>query len=567
VIVTAIALGLAGVAVDLAQPIAAREVITIVGTGGSLREPVLVLIGLVVVGAVISAVHYFLLERTAEQIARRARVGLGRRLLRMHLPDLQGYGRGELLSRMSSDTTLLRAAATSGIAGGINGTVSLTGSIALMAIVDWPLLLVTSAVLAVVLVGVVVIVPRIGAATTRAQEAMGNLGATLERALAGIRTVKASGAEERETAILEAAAQDAYDEGVTVARLTAVTTMLAGVGLQVAFLAVLGVGGARVADGSLGVGSLVAFLLYLFYLAGPLTELTLAATQLQAGGAAVARLDEIEVLPVEDVARDATRQAVVASPVVAFDNVTFRYGPDSAAILSDVSFALSGGGLTAIVGLSGGGKTTLFGLLERFYQPKVGRITLDGRDIATLGLAELRSQIGYVEQDCPLLTGTLRENLVYGAPDAGEDDIARVVHLTALDGFLADVPDGLETQLGDGGAPVSGGERQRIAIARALLRAPRLLLLDEATSQLDAITERRLRETIERVARSCTVLVIAHRRSTVANADRVVLVGDGRCTIGTHEELHASSERYRELVRSELGTDRSPCDRGRLPPA
>jgi ABC-type multidrug transport system fused ATPase/permease subunit len=553
VILTAIGLGLLGVAVDLAQPIAAREVITIVGEGGSLRGPVLILIALVVVGALIAGVHYFLLERTAEKIARRARVGLGAQLLRLHLPDLQRYGRGELLSRMSSDTTLLRTAATSGIAGGINGVVSLIGSIVLMAIVDWPLLLVTLGVLTVVLVGVVAIVPRIGVATRRAQEAMGTLGSTLERALGGIRTVKASGAEARETALIENAAVGAYGQGVTVARLTAVTTMLAGVGLQIAFLAVLGAGGARVADGSLSVGSLVAFLLYLFYLAGPLTELTLAATQLQTGSAAVARLDEIEMLPVEEVA-DVVHPASAPPPPLAFEHVTFRYGPGGPVVLRDLSFTLPGGGLTAIVGGSGGGKTTVFGLLERFYRPEAGRITLNGRDIAGLSLPKLRSEIGYVEQDCPLLAGTLRDNLVYGAPHAGEDEIAHAIRLTALDAFVAELPRGLDTRLGEGGAAVSGGERQRIAIARALLRAPRVLLLDEATSQLDAITERRLRETFELVARSCTVLVIAHRRSTVVNANRVILITDGRCAVGTHDELHASNDHYRELVQSDLVT-------------
>ncbi len=549
----AIALGFVGIAVDLAQPLAARTVINAVSDDGSLRNAVLILVGLVVVGAVIGAMHYFLLERTAEGIARDARLSLAGRILRLRLPDVQRFARGDLLSRMSSDTTLLRSATTTGIAGGVNGVLSLVGSLILMAWIDWRLLLVTLTVLIVVLLGVAVIGPRIGAATRRGQEAMGAIAATLERALTAVRTVKANGAEVREHDAIRASADAAYGHGLSVARFTATSSVLAGVGLQVSFLAVLGVGGARVADGALDVGSFIAFLLYLFYLAGPLTELTLATTQLQAGLAAVGRLDEIDALPVEDVSSHDVTTQTTGPPAIAFENVTFRYAPDLPAVLEAVTLELPAGGQTAIVGQSGVGKTTLFGLLERFFVPDTGRVLLDGIDISEVPLGELRAQIGYVEQDAPLVGGTLRDNLVYGAPSASDEQITKVLRLTQLDGMVAHLPNGINSSLGDNGDALSGGQRQRVAIARALMRAPRLLLLDEATSQLDAINEIALRTTIRQVAESCTVVVIAHRRATVAAADQVVVLHDGRVrAVGSHDALVATDAHYRELVASEL---------------
>jgi ABC-type multidrug transport system fused ATPase/permease subunit len=419
------------------------------------------------------------------------------------------------------------------------------------------LLLVTVAVLAVNAVAVLVVVPRIRRATERSQAAVGRMGAVLERALGGFRTIKAHGAEEGEIATVSGAARQAWRRGVEVAGWTALMEASAGLAVQVSFLAVLGVGGARVASGALPASSLVAFLLYLFLLTDPVTSLANGATQLQAGLAAVVRLQELERLPVEPAAtRRSTRPAWSPGPAsVAFTEVWFRYRylPDGPWAHRGVTFELPPGGTTAIVGPSGSGKSTIFALLERYYEPESGSIALDGRDIRTWPLPGLRAAIGYVEQDAPILAGTLRDNLRLASPDATDEDFHAALTLTRLQDLLDRLPHGLDTPIGHRGTTLSGGERQRIAIARAVLRRPRVLLLDEATSQLDAVNELAIRALIEAVAPTTTVVVIAHRLSTVTSADRILVMDAGRVrAIGSHAELVGTDDLYRRFATTQL---------------
>jgi ABC-type multidrug transport system fused ATPase/permease subunit len=389
---------------------------------------------------------------------------------------------------------------SSGLVHIANGAVGLLGAIALMAFLDIPLLLATVAVLAVIGGATTTLMPRIARATERAQGAVGDLGASLERSLGAIRTVKASGAEAREIARLDSAADAAYAAGLQSARYQAIVGASTGLLVQVSFLTVLGIGGARVASGTLAVADLIAFLLYLFYLSEPIAQLAQGATQLQGGVAAIRRLGEIERLETEPADEPAAaRQQPPGPAVVSFDRVSFAYAPDAPPALDAVSFTVPDRGLTAIVGPSGAGKTTVFALLERFYEPTAGTIRLAGVDLRDWPREALRGEIAYVEQEAPVLAGTLADNLRYAAPGAGDAALARVLADTRLDGLVARLPAGLETEVGSRGIGLSGGERQRIAIARALLRSPRLLLLDEATSQLDAVNEQALRDLVTRL--------------------------------------------------------------------
>jgi ATP-binding cassette subfamily C protein len=547
-------LSLATGATGLALPLAVRELIEALGAGRSVTGLLLLMTGLVVANAAIGAFGSYVLGRTGESVVLAARRQLVTRLLRLRLSAVEGAEPGDLMSRVTADTTLLRAVATQSLVSGVTGAVTLLATVILMGFVDAVLLLVTLGVLALAAVVIGVVVPRINRAAKQAQESVGEMGAALERTFGAFRTIKASGAEDRERERVHGAARAAWRAGVRSEKWGAVAGNTAGLAIQVSFLAVLSVGGARTASGAIDVGTLVAFLLYVFYLMAPITELVQAVTQYQVGAAALGRIQEAERLPVEplDAASEPARRDAFAASV-AFERVRFRYRPELPEVHRDVTFAIPPGGMTAFVGPSGAGKTTVFSLIERFYEPDSGRVLVDDVDVRDWPIRRLRAAIGYVEQDAPVLSGSLRENLLLAAPDASEDQLRHVISLARLDRLVSRLPDGLETPVGHRGTKLSGGERQRVAIARALLRQPRLLLLDEVTSQLDAANEAALRETVAEAARTTTVLLVAHRLSTVTMTDRIVVMDAGQVhAIGTHAELVASDPLYAELAATQF---------------
>jgi ATP-binding cassette subfamily C protein len=510
--------------------------------------------GLVVANAALGALGSYVLRRTAESVVLAARRRLVDRLLGLTVSGLDRAEPGDLMSRVTSDTTLLRDVTTGSIVGVITGSLTLVATLVLMSLLDLVLFAVTVGVFTLAALVIGAVVPRIGRAARRAQDSMGVMGAALERMLGAFRTIKASGAKHREGQRIHAAAQDAWRADVRAAKWQAIAGNTAGLSIQCAFIAILATGGARVASGSIEVGTLVAFLLYVYYLMAPIQELVNAASEYQVGAVAVARIQEAERLPVEPSGGPASHRGGGGTPAaVTFEQVRFRYRPELPEVHHGVSFAITPRGMTAFVGPSGAGKTTVFSLIERFYEPGAGRILLDGRDLRDWPIPELRAAIGYVEQDAPVLSGSLRENLLLGAPDATDAEISEVLRITRLTSLVTCLPDGLETAVGHRGTRLSGGERQRVAIARALLRRPRMLLLDEATSQLDALNEAALRETVAETARMTTVLVVAHRLSTVTMAPRIIVMDAGKVkAAGTHAELVASDPLYAELAATQF---------------
>ncbi|MET9395537.1 ABC transporter ATP-binding protein [Streptomyces sp. NPDC006624] len=541
-------------ATGLLLPLVAQGLIDDLSHDRAITGALLAMSALVVANAAVGALGSYVLQRTAESVVLGARRALSSYLLRLRITAVDRSEPGDLMARITSDTTLLRAVTTDSLVGLGTGGLTLVATVVMMGLVDAVLLGVTLAVILGAGVVLGVIVPRINKASRRAQDAVGVMGASLERILGALRTVKASGAEHREEITLHEAAQESWRQSVRAAKWSAAAGNTAGLAMQIAFITVLAVGGARVATGAVDVGTLVAFLLYVFYLMSPIQQVVGAVTQYQTGAAALTRIQEALRLPAEPAVSHAPLPATGARPAeLAFEDVRFRYADDLPHVHHGVTFTVPAQGMTAFVGPSGAGKTTVFSLIERFYDPDSGVITLDGRDLADWDLTALRAAIGYVEQDAPVLSGSLRDNLLLGNPEADESALTGVLKTTRLDGLVDRLPNGLDTLVGHRGTKLSGGERQRVAIARALLRRPRLLLLDEATSQLDAVNEAALRDTVADVARTTTVLVVAHRLSTVTMADRIVVMDAGRVrAVGTHRELVTADPLYAELAATQF---------------
>lgn len=561
VLVAVVAVSLVGAAVSLAQPVAVNRAITAVSAGEPFAQDVWLLVGLVVLAGLLGAVGQFLLERTAEGVVLGARRRLVTHLLRLPVREYDTRRTGDLVSRVGSDTTLLRGALTGGLVDALGSSIVLVGSVVAMALLDPLLLGITILVVTIAVVAVVVASARIQALTRRAQDAVGRVAAGTERALSAVRTVRAAGATERETDKVVADAEAAYGYGVRIARVGAVLWPVTALAVQGSFLAVLGVGGYRVATGATSVADLVTFILFLFMMVVPLGQLFAAVTTVRGGLGALARVQEILDLPTEDedprpeagvLAEPALPQDGRQPPALELDRVGFAYAPHRP-VVDDVSLTVPRGSITAIVGPSGGGKTTLLALIERFYEVDSGAIRMHGNDIRGMPRAELRAGIGYVEQDAPVLAGTIRDNLVLAAPDADEARCRIVLESVNLLTRVLQHPDGLDAVVGDDGAGLSGGERQRLAIARALLAEAPVLLLDEPTAALDARNEQAMQAALRSAAHGRTVLIVAHRLATVVHADQIAVIDGGRVlAVGTHDELLVSCDLYRELAQHQL---------------
>ncbi|MCI2240434.1 ABC transporter ATP-binding protein/permease [Paenibacillus sp. TRM 82003] len=563
----ALVLGLASTGASLALPMVTKRLLDTLGTDASLTPAITLLVVLLGVGSLLGMWQWILLGTLAERVVLQARTSMVRRYFGARPGALNRRSNGELVTRVTSDTVMLREAASSGVIEIINSIVMLVGTIVLMAVLDRVLLLTTVAVLLVVGVVVGVLLPRIGRAQELAQASLGELGGTLEGALRAVRTVKANCAEDRQVSAILGKARDSAEHSVRAVRVEALTWTAGTAGAYLSVIAVLAIGAWRIDAGLLSVSSLVAFLLYAFGIVEPITSLAQELSQLQAGTAAARRIRDVQQLELEEpaptegcsgrsvhpltvttAARTATTTAPAASaPLLALKGVTARHLPGGPAALSDVSLELPHRGRVAIVGPSGAGKTTLFALLLRFLAPQRGTVELEGTNYEDLTFEQVRRRFAYVEQDSPVVPGTLRENLVLPSPSAPEEALWNALAAVRLAERARTLPQGLDTSLS--AAALSGGERQRVALARAVLHAPDALLLDEATAQLDGITEAAVHDVIADLARNRLVITIAHRLSTVIDADLIVVVEAGRIRAsGTHEQLLEKDGLYRELI-------------------
>jgi len=557
----AVILSLVGAGTSLAQPLVVGQVIDAVTNGDDLSTIIVLLVVITLASAVTSGFMYYVLAKAGEGVVFSARRKLTHRLLRLPVVEYDTRRTGDLVSRVGSDTTLLRAALTQGLIDAAGGALIFVGSVIAMAIIDPLLLGLTLLMISVAVASIGFSARRIRSATTKAQARVGDMSASVERALGAVRTIRAASAEDRETAQITADASQAYDQGVKIARINAAITPIGGLAANGAFMVVLGVGGFRVATGETDVASLITFILLMFLMIRPVGQAFQAYSSVQSALGALARIQEILDLPLEnadEASHKPVRRKGSNTVAIEFKKVSFAYAPSepgtvAPVVLNGISFKIERGSRVAIVGPSGSGKSTTLSLIERFYEPSSGEIMLDGQPVTNISRRELRAQIGYVEQDAPVLAGSIRENLLIGKPDATNKELKAVLAAVNLTDVIKRDKRGLDAEVGEQGIMLSGGERQRLAIARALLAAPPILLLDESTSSLDGLNEQRMREAIDAVAQHRTMIVIAHRLSTVVDSDQIIVMQGGKIVgVGTHKQLLKSTPLYKELAATQM---------------
>lgn len=543
-------------AVGLGQPMAVRVVLDKLSKMEPLGSAVIVLIALVVGSALCQGGGNFLLQRGAEDVVLSTRKRMIRKLLSVTVPEMRKEEPGDLMARVTGDTALIRQIAMSSLVQLVTGTVMIVGSVVMMVILDLTLFLVTLGVVAVVGLLMVVIMPRIRASSQQTQKNVGKMGADLERVLGAYTTVKASSAEEEEREHIIDRMVKAHDSGIRTAFWSSLAALTSTLAVQASFLVVLGYGGYRASTGALDVSTLIAFLLYAMQLSAPVLQLTQAVSVFQSGRAALERISEVDSLQSELESDEgdapgtaAALGAVSWDPAAVLRDVTFRYPDTEETALADMSLTIPAQGLTAIVGPSGSGKSSVLRLIEGFYPLDSGSVMVGGRDIVEWDLDELRDAVAYVEQDSPAPATDLWGNLTYGLDDV---DPAYVRDVLSRVGLAERFQDAENESLGHRGAALSGGERQRLALARALLRRPRLLLLDEATSALDASNEAMIRDLVADISREIAVVVVAHRLSTIRDAQQIVVIENGKLRArGTHEQLLAVDVLYTKLVNAQ----------------
>ena len=549
-LVPAFVLSLVETGAALWIPMLTKDMVEGTQTGNLPMGVLSFLVAVLVVQAVVSGFSLYCLASAGQHLTASLRNLLFGRLLRLPLGFHDRSESGKLVSRTVSDTTTVQSLLTDNAISFVMGIVSMIGAIVILCLLDWKLTVVLFSTVVVSLLLVLPVTALLMGVGRDVQEALAKFSGRLAEILGDIRLVKASVAEQEESRRANDSILSLRSLGLKEAKIYALLGPAVSLAMTGALVIILGYGGTRVASGELSVGILIAFIMYLFQIVVPMIQLSTFFAQLNKAAGAAENLSELLDEPEEDLVESG--RPIPASESIRFENVCFEYEA-GCPILDKVDLEIPIGKVTALVGPSGSGKTTVLGLVERFYLPQSGRITYGGTPIGEFGLEPWRRRIGYVAQEAPLLGGTIRDNLCFGLTDS-PDDKRVMIALTAAraDEFVAKLEHGLETEVGERGVKLSGGQRQRIAIARAFLVDPEILMLDEATANLDSGSEEAVRAALAELMQGRTVVVVAHRFSTIVGADQIVVVESGRITgRGTHIELLASHSLYRKLVEQQ----------------
>ena len=558
---------IASAAVGLIFPLIVQRLLdaAFVTRGRELLDQIaLVLLGLFAVQAVLNYAQAYLLSATGERAVGGLREELFARLLAMPPGYFADRRTGELTSRLTTDIGLLQGVLSHQIAEFSRQVLALVGGIVLLTL-SQPRLTLTAIAAVPLAVGTALFFGRrLRRMSTSVQDLVAEATGVAEEAFSQIRTVQGFAQEPAERArygnkvaeVVRAALKRAQVRGVFFGAITFATFA--------AMVVVLWQGGLLVLEGRLTAGQLVSFLLYTITIAGAVGALASFFSSYQESVGAAERVFEILEAPVP--IGDPPNPVPLPQPVrgrIQFEDVSFRYQADAPYALSEVDLVLEPGEVVALVGPSGAGKTTLISLLPRFWDVTSGRILMDGIDIRSLRLVDLRRAIGTVPQEPGLFSGTVRANIAYARPEASEAEVIAAARAAHAHEFIERLPSGYDTVVGERGVKLSGGQRQRVAIARAILKDPAILVLDEATSSLDTESERLVEDALGRLLVGRTTLIIAHRLSTVRRADRLVVLDRGRIVEeGTHAALLARGGLYARLYQRQFRDD---AEEGLLP--
>ncbi|MGC8874317.1 MAG: ABC transporter ATP-binding protein [Chloroflexia bacterium] len=554
-----LALLLIVVAMDLAIPRLVQRIIDQGIAQQNLRvvwQTFLIMLGISVVNTLFAVGNNNLSVQVGEGVARDLRRTLFRRVHTLSFGNLDRLQTGQLMVRLSSDPGVIQRDVQVSLRIGTRAPLMMIGSIVLMFRTDLqlalgmvPLLLVTSAVL-------VFFVVKMEPLFLTMQQKLDRLNTVLQENIAGVRVVKAFVQEKREAERFERVNEDFTARNIRVMEFMATMGPSLSLCVNIGIVAVVWAGGLQAIRGQITMGQIAAFVNYLQTTMGPLMIMVNLANVWAAASASAKRIREVlEMEPEVQDAPDAQPLPPTSCPRIVFDRVTFYYnGTGGEPVLKDIDLTVEPGETLAILGTTGAGKSTLVQLVPRFYDPAEGRVLVDGLDVRRLRQDSLLARVGIVPQETVLFSGTIRDNIRYGRPDATDEEVIAAAKAAQAHDFIMQLPNGYDTHVEERGVNLSGGQKQRIAIARALLTRPAILILDDSTSSVDVETEARIREGLREWMKDRTCLVVTQRISTARSADRIVVMDRGRIVAtGTHEELLRSNPIYQEIYASQIG--------------
>lgn len=546
------------VAMDLMQP---RMVQRIVDQGianlnlNLVLQTGLLMVGLAAIGAVGGVLCGIFAETAGVGFGADLREHLFRKVQSLSFGNLDELDTGQMITRLTNDVSHMQEAVVMMQRILVRAPLLMVGSL-IMAIITSPELAFLPLILMPIeLAAVVWIVRKATPMYTMVQERLDDLNNVMQENLAGVRVVKAFVRRTFEEQRFGRANTNLTEQSVSAARMVAIMPGFMMLALNLGIVGVLWFGGIRAIEGSMQLGQIIAFVNYLTTTLFSLMMVSQLVIMLARAEASARRI--VEVLDKQPEVQDQPRPVteLPARGRVAFENVSFRYnGKESDPVLKGISFTAEPGQMVAILGTTGAGKSSLVNLIPRFYDVDGGRVLVDGMDVRELSQEALRQTIGVALQEVVLFSGTIRDNIRYGKPDASDEEVVMAAKAAQAHDFIASFPEGYDTQLGQRGVNLSGGQKQRIAIARALLIDPAILILDDSTSAVDVETEAKIQDALENKTRDITSIVIAQRISTVLKADKILVLDDGQIAAeGTHRDLLVNSPIYREIYESQLG--------------